>query len=169
EENFVTSEFIPVEPGKRLQIKPAMGITVMYDSDYNYVGQIYPKDHPMILPNNARYIRNTMGARSAEDKYIYLGDNDLPYIEYGYSYSDKLVSLIQAMINSHDDVPEYINLFDKSKVVPGLLRNGKVVPTDSTFHVTDFIRVSPGKRLNLLPIFGTTAMYDGSFSYIRDI
>src|SRR5699024_827710 len=100
EETWVTSEFIPVEPGKRLQIKPAMGVTVMYDSDYNYVGQIPQASHPMILPNNVRYIRNTMAASSAEGKYIYLGDDNLPYIEYGYSYSDKLVSIIQSMIDS---------------------------------------------------------------------
>src|SRR5699024_5286964 len=100
EETWVTSEFIPVEPGKRLQIKPAMGVTVMYDSDYNYVGQIPQASHPMILTNNVMYIRNTMAASSAEGKYIYLGDDNLPYIEYGYSYSDKLVSIIQSMIDS---------------------------------------------------------------------
>lgn len=169
EEDWVTSEFIPVEPGKRLQIKPAMGITVMYDSDYNYVGQISASSHPMILPNNVRYIRNTMNVDSAEGKYIYLGDNDLPYIEYGYGYSDKLINVVQAMIDSQGDVPEYVNLFDKNKVVPGQLSNGEVITTGGTFHVSDFIKVSPGKRLNLLPNFGTTSMYDSSFRYIRDI
>src|SRR5699024_7849931 len=169
DETWVTSEFIPVDPGKRLQIKPAMGVTVMYDSDYNYVGQIKASSHPMIMPNNVRYIRNTMNENSAEGKYIYLGDNDLPYIDYGYSYSDKLISIIQEMINSQDDVPEYVNLFDKSKVVKGQLSGGEVVDTTGTFHVTDFIRVSPGKRLNLLPNFGITAMYDRDYNYIRSI
>src|SRR5699024_11509231 len=96
----VTSELIPVDPGKRLQIKPAMGVTVIYDSDYNYVVQIKASSHPMIMPNNVRYIRNTMNENSAEGKYIYLGDNDLPYIDYGYSYSDKLISIINELINS---------------------------------------------------------------------
>lgn len=169
EEVWVTSEFIPVDPGKRLQIKPAMGVTVMYDSDYNYVGQVSAAAHPMILPNNVRYIRNTMNADSAEDKYIYLGDNDLPYVEYGYSYSDKLISIIQTMVDSPNDVPEYVNLFDKNKVEPGQLTNGQVTNIDGGFLVSDFIKVSPGKRLNLLPGFGVTAMYDRNFNYIRNI
>src|SRR5699024_12180287 len=83
--------------------------------------------NPMIMPNNVRYIRNTMNENSAEGKYIYLGDNDLPYIDYGYSYSDKLINIIQEMINSQDDVPEYVNLFDKSKVVKGQLSGGEDV------------------------------------------
>ena len=168
DENWVTSEFIPVEPGKRLQIEPVMGITVMYDSDYNYIGSISTASHPRILPNNARYIRNTMSQGAIENKYIYLGDNDLPYIDYGYSYSDKLISIIQAMINSQDDVPEYVNLFDKSKVVNGNISSSTGEVVDSGFLTSDFIKIRPNDTLIVLKNMGISAFYDNEKNFIKE-
>ena len=168
EETWVTSEFIPVEPGKRLQIEPVMGITVMYDSDYNYIGSISTAAHPRILPNNARYIRNTMSQGAIENKYIYLGDNDLPYIEYGYSYSDKLISIIQSMIDLHDDVPEYVNLFDKSKVVNGNISTSTGEVVDSGFLTSDFIKIRPNNTLIVLEKMGISAFYDSEKNFIRE-
>ena len=168
EETWITSEYIPVEPGKRLQIKPVMGVTVMYDSDYNYIGEISTSSHPMILPNNARYIRNTMSQTAMENKYIYLGDSDLPYADYGYNYSDKLISIIQSMIDSGDDVPEYVNLFDKSKVVNGNISTSTGEVVDSGFLTSDFIKIRPNNTLIVLENMGVSAFYDRGKNFIKE-
>ncbi len=104
---FYTTNFIEVIPGKRLQIKPNQGVTVIYDSNYQYIQQISSAQHPMILPPNARYVRNTMGVNSIDGKYIYLGEEDLPYIEYGYSYTPSFKNLVKEIVTQFD-VPRYI-------------------------------------------------------------
>src|SRR5699024_11088450 len=76
------SDDIPVLPGKLLQIHPNQGITVMYDENYNYINQINPNSYPFRRPSNARYIRNNMGQASVAGKYIYLGENFMPYYPY---------------------------------------------------------------------------------------
>ena len=163
---FYTTNFIEVIPGKRLQIKPNQGVTVIYDSNYQYVQQITPSQHPMILPTNARYIRNSMSEASLNDKYIYLGEEDLPYIEYGYSYTPSFKSLVQEIVTQFD-VPRYINLFDKTKVSNGNIdpSTGEIVT--SNFYTSEFIKIRPGDTLIVLESMGVSAFYDSDKKFIR--
>lgn len=171
-----TTGFIEVEPGRRLQIKPTQGTTVIYDSNYEYIQQITPGQHPMILPSNARYVRNTMGQSSIDGKYIYLGDEDLPYMEYGYSYMPEFHDLIRRIASevvpgTDSDIKEYVNLFNKATVQNRLLNanTGEAEATDGSWRVSDYIPVLPGKLLQIHPNQGITVMYDENYNYIDDI
>lgn len=165
---FYTTNFIEVIPGKRLQIKPNQGVTVIYDSNYQYVQQISAAQHPMILPPNARYIRNSMGANSIDGKYIYLGEEDLPYIEYGYSYTPSFNNLVREIVTQFD-VPRYINLFDKSKVVKGNISPSTGEIVDSAFLTSDFIKVRPDDTLIVLESMGVSAFYDSEKNFIGQV
>lgn len=171
-----TTGFIEVEPGRRLQIKPTQGTTVIYDSNYEYIQQITPGQHPMILPSNARYVRNTMGQSSIDGKYIYLGDEDLPYMEYGYSYMPEFHDLIRRIASevvpgTDSDIKEYVNLFNKATVQNRLLNanTGEAEATDGSWRVSDYIPVLPGKLLQIHPNQGVTVMYDENYNYIDNI
>lgn len=164
---YWVTDFIPVVPGKRLQIKPVQGVTIIYDADLEFMQQVPPDGFPYLLPANSRYIRTQMSKPSLDDKYIYLGDEDLPYAEYGYSYMPEFLELIRSMSSESDK--EYINLFDKEKVTEGDLSGDTGELISGGYYVTDYIEVIPGKELQLRPTQGLVTVYDSNKNFIKSI
>ena len=159
ESSWRTSEYIEVNAGKALQIKPSRGVTVLYDADFNYVRQVSASEEIIYIDSNVRYIRTTMGSASVDGKYVYLGINDMGYYPYGEGPG------------ASSDVKPYINLFDKNAVVNGRIdtSNGQVVDTESTWRTSDFIEIESGKAVQIKPSRGVTALYDSSSSFIRQV
>src|SRR5699024_4475783 len=77
------SDFVPVTPGRRLQIKPSIGLTAIYDNELNFIQMAKTSEFPYLLPPGAAYIRTQMSKFSLDDKYIYMGTEDMPYYPYG--------------------------------------------------------------------------------------
>src|SRR5699024_7082621 len=83
EGGYYVSDFIPVEPGRSLQVKPHAGRTVIYDADSEFVLRIPAGGFPYLLPPEARFIRTQMSQSSLDGKYVYMGTRDMPYYPYG--------------------------------------------------------------------------------------
>src|SRR5699024_7210814 len=83
---YYVSDFIPVKPGQRLQIKPTAGRTTIYDIELNFIESVNSDDFPYMLPPGARYIRTQLSKPSLDGKYVYLGEQNLPFVEYGWDY-----------------------------------------------------------------------------------
>src|SRR5699024_8816759 len=63
---YYVSDFIPVTPGQRLQIKPSIGLTAIYDIELNFIESVNSSDFPYMLPPGARYIRTQMSPFSLD-------------------------------------------------------------------------------------------------------
>src|SRR5699024_5592056 len=124
-----------------------------------------PDGFPYLLPANSRYIRTQMSKPSLDDKYIYLGDEDLPYADYGYSYMPEFVEFVKNIVGESD--LDYINLFNKNNVTEGELsaETGKLI--DGGYWVTDYIEVIPNKEIQLRPAEGTLTIYDSNKNFIK--
>src|SRR5699024_4282084 len=91
ESGFWSSNYIEVVPNSPIQIKPSVGSTAVYDENFKFItGFGSDAQMPFILPSNAKYIRTTMGSASLDGKYVYIGADDRPYIEYGFKYADSV-------------------------------------------------------------------------------
>lgn len=164
---YYVSDFIPVTPGRRLQIKPSIGVTVIYDIELNFIESVNSSDFPYMLPPGSRYIRTQMSKDSLDGKYVYLGEQDLPFVEYGWTFMPEFLEMLRGIINVYVD--EYINLFDKSKVVIGGLNSATGELIGGDYRVSDFIEVIPGKRLQVKPTSGWITVYDADFNFIESI
>src|SRR5699024_1297310 len=71
--SYYVSDFIPVTPGQRLQIKPKLGVTGIYDIELNFIESLTSSNR-YVLPPGARYIRTQMSKHSLDGKYVYLGE-----------------------------------------------------------------------------------------------
>lgn len=165
--NYYVSDFIPVTPGRRLQIKPTIGVTAIYDNELNFIESVSSSDFPYMLPPGARYIRTQMSQPSLDDKYVYLGDQDLPFVEYGWDYMPEFVEFVKNIAGKSEE--DYINLFNPETVVEGDLSitTGEVTP--GNYYITDFIKVSPFKEIQLKPTEGRLAVYDSEKNFIETI
>src|SRR5699024_7812784 len=72
-----------VSPLKEIQVRPSAGILAVYDGDKNFIEIISSSTTPKIIPPNGRYVRNRMSPFSVDEKYIYMGTEDMPYYPYG--------------------------------------------------------------------------------------
>src|SRR5699024_7356167 len=163
--NYWVTDYIEVVPGKRLNIKPLQGVTAIYDADLNFIEKMPSDSSPYLLPPGSRYIRTQMSKPSLDDKYIYLGDEDLPYADYGYSYMPEFIEFVKNIAGESDD--DYINLFNKNNVTEGGLsaETGKLI--DGGYWVTDYIEVVPNKEIQLRPAEGTLTIYDANKKFIK--
>lgn len=164
---YYVSDYIPVVPGKRLQVKPAQGVTTMYDLDLNFIGAVPAGEWPYLLPSGVRYIRTQLSKASLDGKYVYLGDQDLPFVEYGWDYMPEFYDMIRSLTEESDK--EYINLFNPSTVVEGGLDSKTGEVTSGTYYVTDFIEVISGKEIQLRPAAGWLTIYDKDRKFIKSI
>src|SRR5699024_10905873 len=119
--SYYVSDFIPVTPGQRLQIKPKLGVTGIYDIELNFIESLTSSNR-YVLPPGARYIRTQMSKHSLDGKYVYLGEQDLPFVEYGWDYMPEFVEFVKGI--SGEPEGEYINLFNKDTVT-----EGQIVPS----------------------------------------
>ncbi len=165
EGTFYVSDFIPVTPGQRLQIKPVIGVTAIYDIELKLIESVNNNDFPYILPPGARFIRTQMSQNSLDEKYVYLGEQDLPFVEYGWDYMSEFYEMIRNLTETSDR--EYINLFNPETVVEGNLSASTGEVTSGTYYITDFIEVSPLKEIQLRPSEGTLAIYDSDKNFIK--
>src|SRR5699024_9487204 len=92
---YYVSDFIPVTPGQRLQIKPNIGLTAIYDDELNFIESVNTADFPYLLPPGARYIRTQLSKASLDGKYVYLGEQDLPFVEYGWDYMPEFIEFVR--------------------------------------------------------------------------
>src|SRR5699024_2384804 len=143
--DYYVSDFIPVTPGKRLQIKPTIGVTAIYDNELNFIVSVNSADFPYMLPAGSRYIRTQMSKSSLDGKYVYLGDQDLPFTDFGWNYMPEFVEFVKNIAGESEE--DYINLFNPETVVEGNLSvtTGEVV--SGSYYITDFIEVSPFKEI----------------------
>lgn len=179
--NFVTSDFMPVEGGKYLQVKPTAGSTAVYDENFNYITGFSNSDSwPIILPNNARYVRTSMLKSSVDTKYVYLGLEDKPFVEYGFKYSDsvydaefirelqEILEVAQQIVIDNSEVDEYVNMFDKSNVMMDKsVSQGQII--DSPGFYAYEINVLPGKDLMITPTVGASSFMDANGEYISGL
>ena len=167
EGNYYVSDFIPVTPGTRLHVKPVAGVTVIYDQNLNFLLRIPAGGFPYLLPSNARYIRTQMSQPSVDGKYVYLGEQDLPYAEYGWDYMPEFYDMIRNIVG--DSEGEYINIFNKETVVEGTLNQKTGAVEEGSYYVSDFIPVEPGRSLQVKPIAGVTVIYDADSEFVLRI
>lgn len=166
--SYAVTDYIPVVPGIPLQVKPTSGWVSVYDINYNFLEMIASATEPKILPSNAAYIRNQMSLPSVDAKYIYQSnDPTLPYDEYGWSFMPEFLEMLRESIIGDDS--EYINLFDKTKVVVGGLDSSTGALIDGDYRVSEFIEVIPGKRLQVKPTSGWITVYDADYNFIESI
>lgn len=191
-DTYVVSEFIPVDSGKHIQIKPTAGITAIYDANKNYISSIGSQNYPYLLPSNARFLRTTTNKASVDTKYVYYGTDDREYSHYGAKWSDgifdqefadKINEGIAELGNVKTDlrqfvediivdgiIPEYENLFDKNTVVSGALSASTgEVNTNTSFLTSDFIEITPGKHLQIKPTAGITVIYNSDKQRITNL
>src|SRR5699024_7186905 len=157
----------PVTPGQRLQIKPSIGLTAIYDIELNFIESVNSSDFPYMLPPGARYIRTQMSPFSLDDKYVYLGEQDLPFVEYGWDYMPEFIEFVKSI--SGESEGDYINLFNPETVVEGNLSETTGEVTSGTYRISDFIEVQPLKEIQLRPSAGILAVYDGDKNFIKTI
>ena len=163
--NYWVTDYIEVMPGKRLNIKPTQGVTAIYDSNLNFIEQMPSDSSPYLLPSGARYIRTQMSKASLDEKYIYLGDEDLPYAEYGYTYMPEFIEFVKNI--SGESVGDYINLFNKNNVTEGQIVPSTGAIGSGDYWVTEYIEVVPNKEIQLRPTEGTMAVYDSNKNFIK--
>jgi len=163
--SYYVSDFIPVTPGQRLQIKPIAGLTAIYDNELNFIESVKSSDFPYMLPPGARYIRTQMSQHSLDGKYVYLGEQNLPFVEYGWDYMPEFIEFVKNIAGESED--DYINLFNKNNVTEGGLsaETGKLVAGD--YWVTDYIEVIPNKEIQLRPLEGIMTIYDSNKNFIK--
>ena len=165
---YVITDYIPVVPGIPLQVKPTSGWVSVYDRSYNFLEMIASATEPKILPSNAAYIRNQMSFSSVDSKYIFQSnDPTLPYDEYGWSFIPEFLEVLREFIDGADS--EYINLFDKSKVVLGALDSSTGELVDGNYRVSDFMEVFPGRWIQVKPTSGWVTVYDADYNFIESI
>lgn len=165
--NYYVSDFIPVTPGRRLQIKPNVGVTAIYDNEFNFIESVNSPDFPYMLPSGARYIRTQMSQHSLDDKYVYLGDQDLPFVEYGWDYMPEFIDFVKSIAGESEG--DYINLFNPETVVEGNLSTITGEVTSGDYYVSDFIEVQPLKEIQLRPSAGVVVVYDGDKNFVERI
>lgn len=192
-DTYVVSEYIPVQPNNYIMIGPTAGITVIYDSNFSYVGEISGVNaYPYLLPDNARYLRTTTNKNNVDTKMVYYGTKELPYEPYGIKWTDgifddEMFDKIQEGLDDLADVqinlrnfiqqyleggivPRYENLFDPTTVVSGVIGSstGNLNPSE-TFVSSDYIQVIGGEYLRIEPNAGITVVYDKDKRYIEQI
>ena len=164
---YYVSDFIPVTPGQRLQIKPSIGLTAIYDIELNFIESVYSSDFPYMLPPGARYIRTQLSKPSLDGKYVYLGEQNLPYADYGWDYMPEFVEFVKSIAGESEG--DYINLFNPDTVVEGNLSETTGELISGTYRISDFIEVSPHKEIQVRPSAGILAVYDGDKNFIEII
>lgn len=164
---YYVSDYIPVVPGKRLQVLPTQGVTNMYDDSLNFIQRIPSNQVGYMIPNGVHFVRTQLSQASLDGKYVYQGEAGLPYKDYGYAYSNSLIALIESLMGS--DVEEYVNLFNKNNVVIGGLGSTTGELIEGNYRVTEFIKVIPGKRLQVKPTSGWVMVYDANYNFIESI
>src|SRR5699024_4965639 len=109
--------------------------------------------------------RTQMSKSSLDGKYVYLGDQDLPFTDFGWNYMPEFVEFVKNIAGESEE--DYINLFNPETVVEGNLSvtTGEVV--SGSYYITDFIEVSPFKEIQLKPSEGRLAVYDGNKNFIK--
>lgn len=162
---YWVTDYIEVVPGKRLNIKPSQGVTAIYDADLNFIEKMPPDSSPYLLPPGSRYIRTQMSKDSLDDKYIYLGDEHLPYAEYGYTYMPEFIDMVQNIAGESEG--DYVNLFNKNNVTEGQIVPSTGAIGSGNYWVSDYIEVVGGKRINVRPLQGVTAIYDSNKEFIE--
>src|SRR5699024_1139421 len=135
EGGYYVSDFIPVTPGTRLHVKPTAGRTFIYDQNLNFLLRIPAGEFPYLLPSNARYIRTQMSQSSLDKKYVYLGEQDLPYAEYRWDYMPEFYDMIRNIVG--DSEGEYINISNKETVVEGRLNEETGAVEEGGYYVSD--------------------------------
>src|SRR5699024_8835261 len=116
-------------------------------------------------PSGSRYIRTQMSKSSLDEKYIYLGDENLPYAEYGYTYMPEFIDMVQNIAGESEG--DYINLFNKNNVTEGQIVPSTGAIGSGNYWVSDYIEVIGGKRINVRPLQGVTAIYDSNKKFIE--
>lgn len=182
ESGFWSSNYIEVVPNSPIQIKPSVGNTAVYDENFKFItGFGSDAQMPFILPSNAKYIRTTMGSASLDGKYVYIGADERPYIEYGFKYADSVydadfikeinaaLTEVRSIIEEQAPLDEYVNLFNKNTLVKGSISSSTGELTDSGFQSSDYIRIKPGSKIMILDTIGNGAFYDSQRQYIEGI
>lgn len=182
ESGFWSSNYIEVVPNSPIQIKPSVGNTAVYDENFKFItGFGSDAQMPFILPSNAKYIRTTMGSASLDGKYVYIGADDRPYIEYGFKYADSVydadfikeinaaLTEVRSIIEEQAPLEEYVNLFNKNTLVKGSISPNTGELTDSGFQSSDYIRIKPGSKIMILDTIGNGAFYDSQRRFIEGI
>ena len=165
--DYYVSDFIPVTPGRRLQIKPTVGRTTIYDIELNFIESVNSDDFPYMLPPGARYIRTQLSKPSLDGKYVYLGEQNLPFVEYGWDYMPEFIEFVRNIAGESDG--DYINLFNPNTVVEGDISETTGELISGTYYISDFIEVSPHKEIQVRPSAGILAVYDGDKNFIEII
>lgn len=165
--SYYVSDFIPVTPGQRLQIKPNIGVTAIYGTELNFIESVNSGDFPYVLPPGARYIRTQMSKASLDEKYVYLGEKDLPFVEYGWDYMPEFIEFVKNIAGESKE--DYINLFNPATVVEGNLSTTTGEVTSGTYYISDFVEVQPLKEVQLRPNAGLLAIYDDDKNFIETI
>src|SRR5699024_10202304 len=154
-------------PGQRLQIKPSIGLTAIYDIELNFIESVNSSDFPYMLPPGARYIRTQLSKASLDGKYVYLGEQNLPFVEYGWDYMPEFIEFVKNIAGESEG--DYINLFNPDTVVEGDLSKTTGEVISGTYYISDFIEVSPLKEIQLRPNAGLLAIYDDDKNFIETI
>lgn len=112
--NYNTTDYIPVEPGKKYVIgasdkeeMPARIIST-YDGSYNITSNYFSNAYSIVIPDGVSYIRAALYATSWDYAQITEGDNRVPYEKYAMIASEYLPDMMSGTSGVEIYVPKDI-------------------------------------------------------------
>ena len=178
--NFYISNFIEIQPNTQYYIRGTNvggALHIYYDSEAKFLGST--KDGATTSPENAAYIRLSIGSSSALDTaQMELGSSATAYEPYTDNFENEqefkkqqneiLLAKIQAE-NSFSGISLGKNLFNKEKVTNGYwLGTGGQINEYSGYCLSNFITVHPDTQYYIYANEGNAnhCFYDKNLNFI---
>lgn len=170
-DQFYLSAYIEVEPNTQYYVSSTSvggAYHVFYDKEMNVVGSM--RDGTITTPNNAKYIRLSVGVEGIDTAQMELGSSKTSYEPYtdNYDNEQKFAQLSASLEETNKQlslaegrIPETVvgkNLFDPDKVVSGFLYVVGLVANNDVYVTSDYISVEGGQTVTAHPL-GTGPIY----------
>ena len=164
--NFYISNFIEIQPNTQYYISGTNvggALHIYYDSEAKFLGST--KDGATTSPENAAYIRLSIGSSSALDTaQMELGSSATAYEPYTDNFENEqefkkqqneIDDINNDIIELENKLPKVVvgkNLFNPDKVVNGFLGTSGNISNNDNYVTSDFIEVEGGKKITAYPL-----------------